>query len=297
MIKFRFCLILVMFLGLQGILFAGAFPYKGMIRGDYVRMRTAPSTDGKHIAFLYKFTTVEVLEESKTDNPWYKIRYGNLEGWTSAKFVNRASATQIDPYDASGDMQWYYKRYGHSTWYTQSKLNVKSFTLDEYRNLMKAAEKGNMNAWYALKNTVYKHLNQKPNDPAYQHLKKKLYSRAFIVTSIKAADPNDFNSLSHVPRTLMNDQDFILMLVINRPDIYNRLPVIWKNNRTILVAALTKSPRIIYNLPQQFRKDKQIILYGLSLIKRCYGRTLRSRIAPQLLKDQEVLEALSRCGN
>src|SRR5688572_4282244 len=63
--------------------------------GDPLRMRSAPSTDGRVLTLLNPGATVTIQDGPVTDNTgttWYKISAKGLTGWTMAQYLAKAEA-------------------------------------------------------------------------------------------------------------------------------------------------------------------------------------------------------------
>jgi|GEM_PF-569828 len=84
--------------------------------------------------------------------------------------------------DQPEGMEWFYKRFGSSTWFAEGTFNVKSFTSQEYETLIAAALKGNESATIALKLSILKYLKENPKDAEFKALREKLYSEEFLKT-------------------------------------------------------------------------------------------------------------------
>lgn len=226
---------------------------KALINSDYVRVREKPGKDATPAGFLYKNMVVEVSAKSqemeKLGNDsyyWYEIKNTELHGWVLGKFLTTsASNWNVDTYDAPGDTQWLTNRFGDSTWYGNQKMNMRSFSMDDYRNLMRAAENGSSQAWSALRVTILAHLNEEPNDANYAYLKMRLHSEKYLLKILSHSyaydDPDFFSVVPHTPRLLaealkssgvlldtMTDADWndkeVVLLSLNYDCSQNKIP-------------------------------------------------------------------------
>jgi len=281
----------------SGPSFADDYPYNAAITGDFVRLRAEPSTEGNQKSFLYKYETVEVLDRKETTIPWLKVKYGNTEGWVAERFVDRDLYNpDADLFAAPGDMQWFFSRYGNSTDYMSANITAQSFTLDQYRELIAAAEKKNEIAWGALKQTIFPYLESNPDDPAFQHVKKKLYSREFlfrVASNFIAVDPTLFR---YMPSEVLGDRKFVTDLVQENPYSFYQLPKKWRGDRELFRIALKKIPRLVFSIPLELREDKDILLEGLGGIKSCNPQNINARLPDSFKQDPDIQAAINKCS-
>ena len=131
-----------------------------------------------------------------------------VEWGGAAGALNPALAGSADVGNSARDMSWFYTRFGESTWFEESKFNVKTFTAAEYDNLIKNALDGNESATIALKLTIFKHLKQNPNDKDYADLRGKVHSADFLLKV-----PRIEYLADAMPNELTNDKAFVSELV------------------------------------------------------------------------------------
>lgn len=268
---FRLCLLVVVVVAAQ---VARAEESKALVSGDYVRVRAEPHTNSPQRGFLYKNMPVEIkaktyYKEAIGDDTyfWYEVKSGELRGWVFGKFLSFDVANwNVDTYDAPSDMQWLYRRFGENTWYYDQKMNMKSFSMDEYRNLMRAAENGNEQAWLALRATILKHLVTHPDDADYAYLKKRLHSEGFLLKVIN--QPYAYND----------------------PQFFNYIPY----SRDLFAAALRNSHQFVRSMPSAYWNDKEIVLLVVNGPYGCDPSYSQS-IPRGLAADADVKSALARC--
>lgn len=269
----QFCLIIVAIFSAQGI---HAEPSKAVMNSDYVRVRENPVKDAAPIGFLYKNMLVEILAQTPDQEKigsdafyWYEIKSEDLHGWVYGKFLSPNVANQnIDTYDAPGDTQWLTDRFGDSTWYYNQKMDMHSFSMDDYRNLMRAAEMGNEQAWTALRITILNHIHENPDDTDYAYLKKRLYSVPFLkaVMNQPYADPN-------YGRTFFDIVPY---------------------SRELVAATVGDHPGIAGSMPEDYWSNKEIVRQVARGQYGCSPAYL-SKIPEDLLRDPEIKKALTRC--
>lgn len=253
---------------------AQAEPIKGLITDDYVRVRAKPNTKGDQLGFLYKNMVVELMARTpdsdtigKDSFPWHEVKQDGLRGWVYGKFISlNAPDWNVDTYDAPGDTQWLSKRFGDNTWYYQQKMSMRSFSIDDYRNLMSAAEKGNEQAWIALRLTILLHLHGNPDDANYAYLKKRLYSAEF---------------LKAVLRTRYN---------ANNGEPFDLVP--W--SRELVLATVEDIPDIVRTMPEEYWNDKEIVRLVVSGPLGCWPQHI-AKLSAQLKADPGIKKALAKC--
>lgn len=247
---------------------------KALTNADYVRVREKPNKDAASVGFLYKNMLVEIKSQTpeidKIGNDsyrWYEVRSKEVSGWVYGKFLTtNTDKWDVDTYDAPGDMQWLYTRFGESTWYYNQKMSMQSFSMDDYRNLMRAAEDGSEQAWIALRVTILQHLHENPDDPNYAYLKKRLYSVQFLKTILSQ------------PYTQSGREFFDLV----------------PYSRNLLLAVLAERPDIADSMPDEYWKDKEIVLLALNGPNGC-SEDYVSRAPQNLIQDKQIKDVLNKC--
>lgn len=161
---------------------------QAVVNSDYVQVREKPDVKARSLGFLYKNMLVEIKTQTQTmvkvgkdSFYWFEVKGPDVSGWVYGKFLTpHTGGWDVDTYDAPGNVDWLATRFGESTWYYQQKLDMTSFSMDDYRNLMVAAANGNEAAWDALLYTILTHLKDNPYDANYAYLKKRLYSEEYL---------------------------------------------------------------------------------------------------------------------
>lgn len=159
-----------------------------LVIADHVRVWSSLQDDKTLNGYLFKNMKVKI--EGKSENTltaagitdyWYKVSLGDVEGWAFGGFLNfDVPAVIPDTYSASGNLNWFFKRFGYSTFYTPQRVNLGSFNMDEYRSLIKAVEqRSDVTARAVLEMSLYKGLENN-TDPKWEYLRKKIYSLAFL---------------------------------------------------------------------------------------------------------------------
>jgi hypothetical protein len=111
-------------------------------------------------------------------------------------------------------MQWFTTRFGYSTFYNSQTMKLESFSLEEYRKLIKAfKDHSEPTAITVLHYTVYKHLSTMSEDLQYQNLKSDLYSKAFLTKAISV----DSSLIEYVPSTLSFYKELVLKAIETSP--------------------------------------------------------------------------------
>jgi hypothetical protein len=247
---------------------------KSLINADDVPLLASPANDSKQLGTLFKNMVVEVNTHShKMDTVgtasfyWYEVKNADQQGWVSGKYLNSSvNNWDVDTYDAPGATQWMAQRFGDSTWYSTQEMTVESFTTDEYRNMMRASEDGNEQAWGALRATVLQHLQEHPDDKNYDYLKKRLYSEAFL---LKVLDyPFAYN-----------DADFFAVMPYSR---------------NLVAAMLKKTESAMPRIDTDLWNDKEIVQLALDSPHGCdYARD--AKIPEALAQDSGIKASLAKC--
>lgn len=262
--------VVAMLLGAQA---AQADAGKALVNNDYVRVRAKPNKDAPSVGFLYKNMVVEIKAQTPAPEKigadsyyWYEVKGQELSGWVYGKFLTPSAPNwNVDTYDAPGDVEWLSRRFGESTWYDNQKMNMTSFSLDDYRNLMVAATNGNERAWYALKLTILQHLKENPYDPNYAYLKKRLYSAAFV----KAVMGQPF--------------------VRQGQEIFETIPY----TPELVAATVGEHPDLAYSMPEEYWNDKDV---ALQVLQSPNGCSSTSKIPAKLAGDADIKAAMDRCA-
>lgn len=245
-----------------------------LVNADYVRVRENPNKSAAQTGFLYKNMVVEIKSQTNEKEinghdayVWYEVNGKEVSGWVYGKFLTLdVSDWNVDTYDAPGDVSWLDSRFGESTWYYEQRVDFQSLSLDEYRQLMRAAQGGNQNAWFALRATILKHLKEQPDDLSYAYLKHRLYSEEFLLEIIQSQSARD-------------DRNFFEFV----PYSHN-----------VLLKWLEQHGGLVGDMPDEYWKDREIVL---QILKGEYGcnPTYLENARRTLASDPEVRSAISAC--
>lgn len=254
---------------------------KALVNSDYVRVREKPGKDATPVGFLYKNMVVEVgaksQDKEKLGNDayyWYEIKGATLHGWVLGKFLTTgASNWNVDTYDAPGETQWLINRFGDSTWYNNQNMDMTSFSMDDYRNLMRAAEDGSEHAWSALRVTILDHLFKNPDDANYAYLKSRLYSEQYLLKIME----HPFAS---------NDEHFFELLPYSR----NLVMAALRKNGTI-----ANSRGFLDSMPDDYWKDSNIAFLAINRGFGCEPANI-AKIPASLTQEPKIKSALKRCN-
>lgn len=158
----------------------------------------------------------------------------------------------------SNDMQWFYDRFGESTWLDESKFNVKTFTLEEYRKLIEASPSNDV-ATVALKITLLKYLKDHPNDPEYKILKEKLYSKEFLISH------NFFNHLGEVlPNDILDNKPLVMEIVQKNGYFIRWASERLRGDEEVATAVMQQCPYCMEYLSDKLLSDKRFVMQQLS---------------------------------
>lgn len=246
---------------------------KALVNNDYVRVREKPNKDATSLGFLYKNMMVEIRSQTQSPDKigndsfyWYEVKSKEVSGWVYGKFLTPSAANwNVDTYDAPGDVDFLSRRFGESTWYATQKMNMTSFSMEDYRNLMVAAANGSEMAWDALRVTILQHLKENPYDANYAYLKKRLYSDEFLQKVI--VYPFVFNDqelldLVPIPHTVVAKALGTTGLAAQVPDEY------WQDKEFVAQVMNSPSGCSFADRAEAFRSDPRV----KAALNRCQGR-------------------------
>lgn len=235
------------------------------------------------------------------------------------------AAAAVDVVDTEADMAWYYERFGHSTFYDQTKMNVESFTTEEYLKLISTFQNRSKDrsdpsyyAIYALHLSILTHLEKNPNDPKYQDIKNKLVSPAFV-KSLAAwtyhSEPYAlFSTLKLTDRQLMlellpingytlmmgvdafrDDKELVLVALNSKGRALRYASERLKDDKDVVLAAIKEEPDAVQYASDRLKNDKTVALAAVGtgepfkyLSSAMRSDTDVTRIA--LIRDPEVLQ-------
>lgn len=223
-----------------GVLLLAAQPARAgntqaVVNSDYVQVHEKPDVKSRSLGFLYKNMLVDIKSQThdmvqigKDSSYWFEVKGPDVSGWVFGKFLTpHAGGWNVDTYDAPGKVDWLVTRFGESTWYYSQKLDMTSFSMDDYRNLMAAAANGNEGAWDALLYTILTHLKNNPYDANYAYLKKHLYSEEYLASVIQYPYVWNLPQLfEYIPAT----GKLLHLTLGNNPDaVFYISPQAWQN--------------------------------------------------------------------
>ena len=182
--------------------------------------------------------------------------------------------------DRPEGMEWFYKRFGYSTWFEEGTFNVKSFTRQEYETLIDAALQGNESATVALKLSILKYLIKNPKDAEYQALKEKLYSEEFLKTVpmfeyLAEMLPNELldnrelasdvigrspYALKFFSERLRSDKELVTLAISNDPYNLEFASDRLRGDKQFIQGVLVKNPAALHRVSDELKDDKSLVL-------------------------------------
>lgn len=160
--------------------------------------------------------------------------------------------TQAGQEGVSSDMQWFYTRFGYSTWFDEAKFNVKTFTVAEYNNLIAAAGTGNESATIALKLTILKYLKTNPDDSEYETLKAKLLSKEFYL-----GIPRLELMIDALPDELMDNKEFVTEIVAKNGSFLKFASERLRTDKDIVFEAIARYPYAMEFASDKLKGDRE----------------------------------------
>lgn len=206
--------------------------------------------------------------------------------------------------DRPEGMDWFYKRFGSSTWFAEGTFNVKSFTPQEYEALIAAALEGNESATIALKLSILKHLKDNPKDTEFVALKEKLYSEDFLKTVPRfeyLADmlPDELldnrelasdvigrspYALKFFSERLRSDKELVTMAIANDPYNLEYASDRLRGDKQFIQGVVAKNPAALHRVSDELKNDKSLVLSVLRNNPAVY-----SAASAKVQNDPEVL--------
>jgi len=206
--------------------------------------------------------------------------------------------------DQPEGMDWFYKRFGSSTWFAEGTFNIKSFTPKEYEALIAAALQGNESATVALKLSILKYLMENPKDADYKALKEKLYSEEFLKTVPRfeylaemlpeeLLDNKDFATdilaknpynLKFFSERLRSDKEIVSKAISNNISLLELASDTLRDNKAFIKELLLKDPTALYYISDELKGNKDLVLPVLKGHPELY-----SAASPKVQNDPEVL--------
>ena len=220
------------------------------------QQRKTDSETAQPIAAV-QFDAVNLPDAEKTDNPQgADIMSNSLALVNSAPQENRTIAYELDPPEG---MEWFYKRFGYSTWFEESAFNVKSFTSPEYESLITAAKGGNESATLALKLSLLRHFQNNPEDTKYNSFKERILSREFLISL-----PMFVYVADALPDELMDDKTFAMEILQKSPYNLKFLSERLRADRELVEKAAMTEAYVFELASDELRSDKVFVRELLS---------------------------------
>lgn len=240
----------------------------GQITVDFLRIRENPNLKAKTLSFFYKYMIVNILEKSKvktkikrSNHYWYRVSRKGISGWVFGRYVDlKLKNKGQNLFRGSSNMSWFFKKfakcYSKKTNLKNCNVQFFSFSLEDYRNLISAAKKGNLLAKTALKKSAGNFFRRYPNEEKFQHLKKGLVENDLL----KIITKHDFSEekklivnkvkiepsfLKHIPNKYKNDEDVVLSAVKKNGMVLEFASIRLKKNLFLVKTALRVSPKAI----------------------------------------------------
>lgn len=174
----------------------------------------------------------------------------------------------FDAYDPKRDMAWFFERFNYSTFYYPTKMNVKTFDTEEYQKLIKVLlyEKeswGDMSrfAGIALRYSLFRYLNNHPDDPKYQLLKKKIESKDFMRIIVKSYFNFPANGFAYHP--VIEDKTFLLELISIRPYSLVLGSERLRDDMDVVKAAVEKDGTMLQHASEKLRDSKETVMIAM----------------------------------
>lgn len=193
---------------------------------------------------------------------------------------SQSEGTVADELDPPEGIEWFYKRFGHSTWFEESAFNAKSFTKPEYESLITAAQKGNESATLALKLSLLRHFQNNPEDAAYNSFKERLLSKEFLISLPLFAYVADA-----LPEELMDDRAFAVEILQKSPYNLKFFSERLRSDKEIVSAAMAKGSYYVFEFASDsLKNDKEFVA---EILKK--HPHAMAHISEDLKKDNELL--------
>jgi len=250
-------------------------------------------------------TAIDQPTAEKTAGTAGPIPAGDSLSLITGEAAGQSPMSAVGELDGPGGMEWFYKRFGYSTWFEEGTFNVKSFSSREYENLIDAALQGNESATVALKLSILKYLKENPKDTEYKALKEKLYSEEFLKTFPRLdylaemlpdelLDNKDFavdilskdpNNLKFFSERLRSDKKIIAKVISgNNSYLLEYASDALRNDKAFIKELLLKDPTALNYISDELKGDKDLVLPVLKGHPELY-----SAASPKVQNDPEVL--------
>lgn len=277
----------------------------GLATGYYlVQYRKAGSTTFQPAVASATSEAVNQPMAEKTPGMAGPVPSGDSLSLITGETASQTTTPAEGELDRPEGMDWFYKRFGSSTWFAEGTFNVKSFTSQEYEALIAATLQGNESATIALKLSILKYLKENPKDSEYKALKEKLYSEEFLKTVPRfeylaemlpdeLLDNKDFATdiltknpynLKLFSERLRSDKEIVARVVSSNVYLLELASDALRNDRAFIKELLSKQPKAINYVSDELKGDKDLILPVLKSNPELY-----SAASPKVQNDPEVL--------
>ncbi|MDO8803261.1 MAG: DUF4116 domain-containing protein [Elusimicrobiota bacterium] len=249
-------------------------------------------------------TTISQPSAEKTAGTAGPLPSGDSLSLISGETASQTAMSAEGELDRPEGMEWFYKRFGNSTWFAEGTFNAKSFTPQEYETLIAAALQGNESATVALKLSILKYLIENPKDAEYKAVKEKLYSEEFLKTVPRfeylaemlpdelldnkdfAADilaKNPYN-LKFFSERLRSDKEIVSKVISNNIYLLELASDALRNDKAFIKELLLKDPTALSYISDELKGDKDLVLPVLKGHPELY-----SAASSKVQNDPEVL--------
>lgn len=268
-------------------------PAKAQITGDFVGVRKEPNKKAPYVGMLYKNIIVDVSicsEKTVVENKtyyWCKISTGNIGGWCFSQFLDfELKNKEVNTYEAPSDLGWFFKRYGRSTYEYLTKIDITSFTLDEYRSLISSIDYPlhNKTSWEArslareaasiLEQSLYRDFNKKSTVAPFPYIAGKIFTPEFLYAMFFFNGDSSV-ILGALPSDLRKDRAYVMNLIkssisedskpVNlRVGILEHVSVELKDDEEIVKIAIEKNARDYCAASERLRSNRELMLMALT---------------------------------
>ena len=277
----------------------------GMVTGYYlIQYRKSAGTTFQPATATATADAINQPSAEKTAGTAGPIPSGDSLSLITGETASQTATSAEGELDKPEGMDWFYKRFGSSTWFAEGTFNVKSFTPQEYDALIAAALEGNESATIALKLSILKYLKENPKDAEFKALKEKLYSKEFLKTVPRfeylvevlpdeLLDNKEFATdiLTKYPYTLKffserlrSDKEIVTRAISNNIYLLEFASDALRSNKGFIKELLQTSPKALNYISDELKGDKDLVLPVLKGHPELYYAA-----SPKVQNDPEVL--------
>ncbi|MBT5856215.1 DUF4116 domain-containing protein [bacterium] len=176
--------------------------------------------------------------------------------WVPTKYSLNATTHQIDIKTLNVDevinnypksnLRWLTRALGGATKFYRVKLINRTFTLKQYKQLIRHAYSGHKRSIVALEYTLYSDLYKSPDSPIYRKFRNILYSPEFI-TRVSKQSPS---LIAQIPEKVSHYEELAVIAVTQNPKAFKWLTLRYKMNEKVLDAYFKSNSR--YNNKVQY---------------------------------------------